>query len=163
MPPTGETPVPHSWRAPLRVADKQGSSSPLARSGNSNGGWTVSFFRKTLGRVGERAAARHLKSNGYRILARNYACPVGELDLVCYHDGAIVFVEVKTRQHDESAVPEENITHAKRRKLELTAKAWLAANREPDCAYRFDAVSVIVPADGETRVRHIVDAFEPVR
>ena len=123
----------------------------------------MSFFRKKLGRVGERAAARHLKSNGYRILARNFACPVGELDLVCYHDGAIVFVEVKTRQHDTSTDPEENITRAKRRKLELTARAWLASHREPDCAYRFDAVSVIVPADGETRVRHIVDAFEPMR
>ncbi|MBN2559971.1 MAG: YraN family protein [Phycisphaerae bacterium] len=123
----------------------------------------MSFGRRNLGKAGEKAARKHLRRHGYSILAGNYVCPAGELDLVCYQDGCIVFVEVKTRGDDTSTDPEGNITCAKRRQLERVARAWLANHREPDCAYRFDAVSVVLPVGGEPRVRHIVDAFVPSR
>ena len=123
----------------------------------------MSLVHKKLGKAGEDLALKHLKRNGYTVLARNYTCPVGELDLVCYGDGCIVFVEVKSRQDDASTDPEENITRAKQGKLERVAQFWLAEHREPDCAYRFDAVSVVLPPNGEPRVRHIVDAFVPSR
>lgn len=118
---------------------------------------------KNLGRAGEAAADRYLRKAGYRVLARNYTCGAGELDLVCHQDHSIIFVEVKTRAGGAPAAPEDTITRAKQRQLERVARAWLAAHGEPDCAYRFDAVSVVVPADGEPQVRHIVDAFVPAR
>ncbi|MEK7756799.1 MAG: YraN family protein, partial [Planctomycetota bacterium] len=54
-----------------------------------------------MGRQGERAAARYLRRRCYRILARNYRCFAGEIDLIASQAATIVFVEVKTRQPDE--------------------------------------------------------------
>lgn len=116
-----------------------------------------------LGKAGEKAACRFLRRGGYHILARNFACPLGEIDLICRHADGIVFVEVKTRSDDSAADPEANITPGKQRRMERAAQAWLAQHRWPDCAYRFDAVSVIIPSLGEARVRHICEAFLPSR
>lgn len=114
-----------------------------------------------LGAAGEKAAARFLKRAGYRILAKNYACPAGEIDLICRDADTIVFVEVKTRRQDSDADPEINIHAHKRRKLTQVARCWIAAHRSPEAAYRFDAVSVVLPSDGQPIVHHIVEAFVP--
>jgi putative endonuclease len=114
-----------------------------------------------LGKAGEQAACRFLKGLGYHLLARNFGCPSGEIDLICREADCIVFVEVKTRSDDSPADPEANITTGKQRRMERVAKVWLARHRWPDCAYRFDAVSVIMPSIGEARVRHIREAFLP--
>jgi putative endonuclease len=116
---------------------------------------------RQLGALGESAAVKFLKQSGHTILARNYVCPVGELDIISFHHGCIVFVEVKTLSDDAAGDPEEHITPAKQRQLHRVARQWLAARRQPDCAYRFDAISVVVPPQGEPRVRHIVEAFIP--
>jgi putative endonuclease len=50
-----------------------------------------------LGKRGEEAVARRLAGQGYRILARNFACPTGELDIVAGKDASVLFVEVKSR------------------------------------------------------------------
>ena len=113
----------------------------------------MTLDKKKLGAFGEAAAAKFLKKSGHTILARNYACPLGEIDLICFHKGCIIFVEVKTLSDDFASDPEEHINPAKQRKLHKIARHWLAAKRQPDCAYRFDAVSVIVPPVGEPRVR----------
>jgi putative endonuclease len=118
---------------------------------------------RQLGALGEKVARRFLKRNGFRILTKNYSCQWGEIDLICYGDGCVVFVEVKTRSQDVEADPETNVNYAKQRRLERAARHWLSVHREPDCAYRFDAVSVVLPGDSEPRVRHIVDAFVPSR
>lgn len=116
---------------------------------------------KLLGAAGEEAAERFLRARGYRVLARNFSTPLGELDLVCFHEGTVVFVEVKARATDAAADPEANINPAKQRRLYRAARAWLAANRYPECAYRFDAVSIVLPKSGEPRIRHIIEAFVP--
>lgn len=117
--------------------------------------------QKKLGAEGEKAAARFLKKAGYRILARNYTCPLGEIDIIAHGDGAIVFVEVKTRADDAAANPEANITPAKQRQVSRVARFWLRAHGEPDCPWRFDALSVILPPGGKPVVRQIVSAFAP--
>ena len=121
----------------------------------------MGWFKRDLGKAGEDAACTYLRRRGYRILQRNYACPLGEIDVICYHHGCIIFVEVKTRRGDLASDPEDNITFTKRRQVERAAKAWLALHREPECAYRFDAVSVVMPKEEKPRVRHIVEAFVP--
>lgn len=117
--------------------------------------------RNDLGRRGEEVAASFLRRAGYRVLKRNFTCPSGELDLICCHQGVLIFVEVKTRRDDAAGEPEENITPAKQRQLQRAARAWLAAHGEPNRPYRFDAVSVVIPEQGEVRVRHIIEAFVP--
>jgi len=121
----------------------------------------VAADTKKLGALGENAAAKFLKKSGHTILARNFLCPHGELDIISFHKGCIVFVEVKTLSDDVAADPEDHITPAKQRQLCRVAQHWLAAKRQPDCAYRFDAVSVVIPLAGDPRIRHIVEAFIP--
>src|SRR5712671_93545 len=97
--------------------------------------------RRLLGAEGEKAAVDYFKQNGYKILTRNFACPLGEIDLICHGEGAIVFVEVKTLADDQASDPEEKVNWAKQRKLIQTAEVWLQKHRHPQCAYRFDVIS----------------------
>ncbi len=117
--------------------------------------------RQELGAAGEKAAGKYLRRRGYKILERNFSCRLGEIDLICYHDDCIVFVEVKSLSDDAAGDPEDRINRAKQRRLERTARWWVEARGRPDCAYRFDAVSVVLDGDGPPRVRHIVEAFVP--
>ena len=117
--------------------------------------------RKLLGSEGENAAVQFFKQNGYKILSRNFSCPMGEIDLICHGEGAIVFVEVKTLASDEAGDPEEKVNRTKQRKMRLTAELWLQKHRYPKCSYRFDVISVILGHDGKPHVRHIPEAFIP--
>jgi putative endonuclease len=119
--------------------------------------------RKELGAAGEALACRFLKKAGYRILKRNFTCPAGEIDIICMGHGTIAFVEVKTRVDDAHAAPENNIVPGKQRRIERAARMWLSAHGQPEAAYRFDAVSIVMPNGGEPVVRHIVDAFRATR
>jgi putative endonuclease len=117
--------------------------------------------RQKLGRAGEKAACNYLRQKGYRILARNYTCAAGELDLICRHDDCIVFVEVKTLSDSDAADPESRIGRTKQRQLTRVARYWLAAHGEPDLAYRFDAIGVTLPSGEAPHIRHIPEAFVP--
>ncbi len=121
----------------------------------------MSFFRRSVGRQGEDAACRFLKKNGYRIVQRNYSCGLGEIDVIARNAEALVFVEVKTLTDDTVADPETHVNRAKQRQVERAAKMWLHTYGEPECAYRFDVVSVVLPPKSEPKIRHIVGAFRP--
>ena len=123
----------------------------------------MSLARKKLGKAGEDVARKYLKRRGHRILAKNYTFSIGEIDLITYHEDCIVFVEVKTRSDPQTLDTEFPVSRTQRRHAVRAAQAWLSQHRDPDCAYRFDAVSVVLPRDGEPSVRHIVDAFTPSR
>ncbi len=117
--------------------------------------------RQTLGRIGEEAAARLLCARGYRILARNVRCPLGELDLVAEHGGAIVFVEVKARTSEDYGRPFDAISPLKQRRLSRLATAYLTGRHLLDRPCRFDAVSVSVTPDGRIeRIELLPNAFE---
>jgi putative endonuclease len=118
--------------------------------------------RQELAQEGERAAVRYLKRKGLRILARNWSCRQGELDIVALDGRQIVFVEVKTRQTDEAGGPFESITPLKQRNLTRTALAYLKKHKLLEYPARFDVVAVAWPEKAsEPNVTHIVNAFEP--
>ena len=111
--------------------------------------------RKRLGGAGERLAAAWLEERGYRVLARNWRCPYGELDLVAEHEGELVFVEVKTRRGDRLGAPEEAVTAAKRRHLIASAAAYLDAADSAGCPYRIDVIAVdLAPSGRLLGLRH---------
>lgn len=123
--------------------------------------YTGSMDHLALGRIGEEAAVALLVGRGYRILARNFRCPLGELDLVAAHGGAIVFVEVKTRTTADCGDPFDAITPLKQRRLTRLATYYLKGKDSLDRAARFDAVSVTVTPDGRVeRVEVLVNAFD---
>ncbi len=83
----------------------------------------MSSSRKRLGDWGERIAAEKLRADGYEIVAQNWRCAQGEIDIVARQQDEIAFVEVKTRRGRSHGTPEEAITPHKARKL-LELAQW---------------------------------------
>ena len=111
-------------------------------------------------RAGERAALEAYRGRGFRVLARNWRCPLGELDLVVERNGLIVFCEVKTRRGAAVAGPHESVGHAKRRKVRTLAEAFLSSARVPaDARCRFDVASVLLQRGREPDLHLFEDAF----
>jgi putative endonuclease len=114
--------------------------------------------RDDVWRAGERAAWEAYRRRGYRLVARNWRCPLGELDLVLGLGGTLVFCEVKARASSLMGAPYEAVTAHKQRKVRAVAEAFLAA-RGLGSRYRFDVASVSLARDGEARVGVFEDAF----
>lgn len=119
--------------------------------------------RGALGPRGERAAARHLKGIGYRILARNLRTRLGEIDILAedLRQRCLVVVEVKAGTGDAFA-PEQHVNAHKRRKLSVLAAQLVRRYRLNDRLVRFDVVGVVWPigAKKPTRLTHHIGAFE---
>ncbi len=82
---------------------------------------------RSLGDLGERLAAQALEKAGLRLVARNWRCPLGEIDIVVSEGEVLVVVEVKTRRGREAGTPEQGVDEAKRRKLCALAQAYIDA------------------------------------
>ncbi|MDP8937634.1 MAG: YraN family protein [Actinomycetota bacterium] len=82
---------------------------------------------------------------GYTVLARNWRCPSGELDLVVRRGRTVVFCEVKTRSSTAFGAPVEAVTPVKQARLRRLAGCWLEAAGRPASVsdLRFDVASVL--------------------
>lgn len=114
----------------------------------------MSYGGIALGARGERLATEWYRKNGYSVLARNWRCEIGELDLVVTQGGLLVFAEVKTRASDRFGIPAEAVGLAKQRKLRRLGAVFLRATDQRYDALRFDVVSII-----GNRVDVFEDAF----
>jgi putative endonuclease len=114
--------------------------------------------RANLGRIGEAAAVAVYQAKGFEVVARNWRCSIGELDLVLARGRLLVICEVKTRRGSAFGAPFEAVHQSKRRKLRALAQVFLA-NRSPGEAIRFDVASVTVPAGGPPQVYVFEEAF----
>lgn len=119
------------------------------------------ILNRLLGDRGERAAAKYLKQQGYRILARQSRSRIGEIDLIALDGQTIVFVEVKTRTSLTAGHPAEAITAAKCRQLTRTALAWLKRRNMVDCSSRFDVIAITWQEGKRPVIEHYKNAFEP--
>lgn len=116
--------------------------------------------RQALGAWGEDLAVRHLESQGYHVLARNWRCREGELDIVALSGDALVFVEVKTRSSRDFGDPAEAVSLVKARRIRGLAARWLTECRPPGRQdLRFDVVSVVRQRTGPPEVVHLEGAF----
>lgn len=106
------------------------------------------------GAAAEDLAARHLVRHGLKILARNYRCRGGEIDLVCRDGATLVFVEVRLRTNRGFGGAAASITPAKQRRLIRAAGHYLAGKPMPAC--RFDAV--LLDAENIEWIRNAFDA-----
>ncbi|HIP88010.1 MAG TPA: YraN family protein [Anaerolineales bacterium] len=98
--------------------------------------------RLGLGRRGETLAAQELARQGYEIVARNWRCEAGEVDIVARRDGVWHFVEVRTRRGDGFGTPEESLTLAKQARMVAVAEYYLAAHDLKDVDWRVDLMAV---------------------
>lgn len=116
--------------------------------------------RVEKGRQAEAAARRHLEAKGWRILATNWRCGTGEIDIVAQDGGCLVFVEVRSRSSTRFGTAVESVDWRKRRKVRQAAVAFLAANRVCTPRFRFDIISIQVYGNGQDPVlEHIENAF----
>jgi len=109
-----------------------------------------------IGRWGEEVAAYYLQERGYEIVDRNARTPYGEIDLVARHDGATVFMEVKTRTSRRFGLPEEAITPRKQAHM-LAAAEHYAVEHEIN-TWRVDVLA-IEGAPGKTP---LIEHFENI-
>ncbi|MBV6475526.1 MAG: hypothetical protein MOGDAGHF_01069 [Rhodocyclaceae bacterium] len=105
------------------------------------------------GAIAEARAADYLTARGLSVIARNYRCRGGEIDLVCRDGASLVFVEVRLRTSRHFGGAAASITPAKQRRIVLAANHYLAGKPWPAC--RFDAVLL----DGEN-IDWIRNAFD---
>ncbi len=118
----------------------------------------MSLLKKILGKKGEDRAARFLNKQGYKILERNYRTPSGELDLIALHQGAVVFIEVKTRTSDAFGAPELAVTPQKQRRMIKAALGYIKRKNFHQVPCRFDVVAI--SAASEKEIEFIQNAFE---
>jgi putative endonuclease len=111
--------------------------------------------RLALGDFGERRACRHLVSNGFVVLDRNWRCAAGEIDIVARDGEVVVVCEVKTRSSTRYGTPAEAITSAKATRLHRLGRLWLREQAHPWSMLRVDVVTVIRHRRGPAVVEHI--------
>jgi putative endonuclease len=120
----------------------------------------VSTDRTTLGTVGEDAALAWYEAAGYALIARNWRCKVGEIDLVLRRAGDLVFCEVKTRSGSRFGAGYESVTAGKQARLRRLADVFLLSERHDAASrIRFDVASVMLRRGGRPDVQVFDDAF----
>ena len=115
--------------------------------------------RQLYGHRSEAVAARHLETNGYRILERNYRTGLGEIDIIARDKDTIVFVEVKARQTGSFGNPKGAVTMDKQRKISMVALQYLKSTRQVTARARFDVVAVHT-SEGSEIIEVVKNAFE---
>ena len=129
-------------------------SSPASPSELSSENW-----RQALGQRGEAAAIRELQKRGYRILAQNYLCHGGEIDIIAEHRDTLIFAEVKTRSSRAWGEPHQAITPEKQSRVQRAARHYLLGFNKPSPT-RFDAISVITDEHGNVKdIEILTNAF----
>ena len=111
--------------------------------------------RIVKGKIGEAAAVSYLKNKGYRIAEINWETDIGELDIVAYSGGTLIFVEVKARASLKYGMPSEAVDLRKQRKLSMMAAQYIKCKKLFDIPARFDVIEIV----GDW-INHIENAFE---
>ncbi|TDF98244.1 YraN family protein [Paenibacillus piri] len=122
---------------------------------------TGKLTRKQLGAVGEHFASEHLRSLHYEILAQNWRCRTGEIDLIAMDGPLLVFIEVRTRSGTRQfGTPQESVDALKQRKVTETAQYYAHRHQLLDRQQRFDVISVMTDPEGHLQaLEHFTNAF----
>lgn len=113
---------------------------------------------RQTGAKGEGMAADYLQARGVRIAARNFRSRYGEIDLIGYHKGYLVFFEVKYRRNRDKGLPEEAVSFYKQKRICRVADYYRRVKRvPPDTGIRYDVVAV-----EEREIRWYENAFSHI-
>lgn len=111
--------------------------------------------QKTNGKKAEKLAAAYLSRHGIRIVASNYRCSYGEIDLIGWEKDYLVFIEVKARKSLACGYPGEAVNFAKQKKICQTSLYYCYKEKiDRNCPIRFDVVEIL-----EDKIRHTKNAF----
>ncbi len=116
--------------------------------------------KRLIGLKGEELAIRFLKKRGYKIIARNFRCRHGEIDVVASEGDTIVFVEIKARSTVDFSLPQDAVDHHKQAKVIHAATTYLMEKKLYDqVPVRFDVVAVNLNST-KPKIELIKDAFQ---
>lgn len=115
--------------------------------------------KKELGNRGEDAVCRYIEKYGYRVVARNFRCPKGEIDIIAENDSVIAFIEVKSRKENSMVSGAEAVNSRKKLRIIKTA-AWYSYKAPLFKQARFDIAEVILKDDIPSLIRYYKDAFD---
>ena len=114
--------------------------------------------RRETGNYGEALAAEYLRKRRYTLIASQYRCRLGEIDLIARKGKVLCFVEVKTRTNLSVGLPREYVTHAKRERIRAAAALYLS-EKGLDCPVRFDVAEVYLEEGKAPRIEYLENAF----
>ena len=115
-----------------------------------------------MGAWGESLASEYLKKKRYKLLAMNYTCRFGEIDLIVCNKEYLVFVEVKLRKSAAFAAAYEHVDSYKQQRLRTTAEFFLS-EYSTELQPRFDVIEIYAPEGTATKkpvIQHMEDAFQ---
>ena len=112
------------------------------------------------GESGEARASRYLVAQGFSILDRNFACRLGEVDVIAREGDVTVFVEVKERRGDSHGEGYDAVGFGKRRRVVRAARLYASSRGLSDTAIRFDVISIDWDGRREPKIRHDRGAFD---
>jgi putative endonuclease len=117
----------------------------------------TTLTRAELGAIGEQLAVEHLVRRGLVVIARNWRCRYGELDVIAaeMHTRTVVFVEVKTRTTDQFGGLAYAVTAGKVRRLRRLAALWLAQQDAGWAAVRIDVIGVRIGRRRTPEITHL--------
>ena len=115
--------------------------------------------RLELGKLGEELAFKKVKVLGYKKVARNYRCPLGEIDLIARDGDTLVFIEIKTRKNKSIDYAKEAVDKRKQRQLSKVALFYMKSNDCDNIKARFDVVAISFER-GAPMIEVIKNAFE---
>ena|SRR5260370_32934679 len=117
------------------------------------------LFRRllTFGRRSEILAIDYLRSLGYRIVISPYRTKTGEVDVIAWDGGVLVFIEVKARRTSEP--PEDSVGFRKQKRIIRAAQGYISRYRLHETSYRFDILAVTVLPHSKPQFRLLRDAF----
>ncbi|NOX69325.1 MAG: YraN family protein [Gammaproteobacteria bacterium] len=117
---------------------------------------------RTVGGEAEQIALDYLRARKLRLIARNFCCRVGEIDLVMEDGHCLVFVEVRYRKPNRFASAALSVNLRKQRKLIKAASFFLCRNAHlADRVMRFDVVALDGPSESKSTLQWLQDAFRP--
>lgn len=117
-------------------------------------------FQYPFGKRGETLASDFLVKQGFKVLERNFRCPIGEIDIIAENNHCLHFIEVKTRSSHAYGRPEESVHEAKQRKLFQLALWYLKKHRRSEGPLSFDVIAVTSRTSQAPEIQHLQHAFE---
>ncbi|MCI8277769.1 MAG: YraN family protein [Clostridia bacterium] len=111
-----------------------------------------------LGNKGEEIASRYLEKNEYEIIARNFKCAKGEIDIIAKDKEDIVFIEVKTRRNENYGKPVDSVNFIKQKHIKEVSKFFMYLNNIKDFSIRYDIIE-IYKKENKFLINHLKNLF----
>ncbi len=120
----------------------------------------MSDKNQKTGAYGEQLARKYLERKGYTIIATNWHCAYGEVDIIAEYGEILVFVEVRTRHSNTTETAFASITPQKRERLIKTAYSYLNETERDDELWRIDMIAIALQYGQTPLIQHREDVLD---